>query len=381
MADKKRKVKKATVREPSVKNNGRKSRSRKKVVAGPKKKIAVKRGKKKAVSPVKKRSLGIAAPPLGKPKTAKQLDEQGAKQKRSLKKIWSRATTKETAVVTTNLLHIYLREISRAPLLNMQEEIYLALRIRAGSKTAKKRLVQSNLRLVVNVAKRYVNRGLALLDLIEEGNIGLMRAVEKFDPDRGFRFSTYAIWWIRQGISRAIANTARTIRLPVHMFENVSRMLDAQRKLYQTLGREPTVDEIAQKLDVSVKKVRDMLRLTHRTISMDTTIFGDNEDGKGIVDFIVDIKAENPAEEAFRDLRYSRLERMLRQLSSRERLVLEMRFGLGKSTFNTLEETGRHLGVTRERARQIESRALQKLKKLLDGKDQDYLNFLREKSI
>ncbi len=330
-----------------------------------------------------------AKPRAGKDKTKAKKAELSAKNAeerkklRSLKKMWRRAASagKDKEPVTTNLLHIYLREISRASLLTMEEEVSLARRLRAGSKAAKKRLVRSNLRLVVNVAKRYVNRGLALLDLIEEGNIGLMRAVVKYDPERGFRFSTYAIWWIRQGISRAIANTARTIRLPVHMFENVSRLLEKQRRLYQSLNREPTVDELAAALDLPPRKVREMLRLTQRTISMDTTLFGDREDGKSIVDYIVDIKAENPEEEAFRDLRYSRLEKMLRQLSPRERLVLKMRFGLSESVFHTLEETGQHLGVTRERARQIESRALQKLKKLLEGKDKDYLDFLREKGV
>ena len=262
--------------------------------------------------------------------------------------------------IANDSIRLYLCEIGRVPLLNAKEEVDLARRIAKGDQSAKGKLAEANLRLVVSIAKKYIGRGLSFLDLIQEGNIGLFRAVEKFDPNRGFKFSTYATWWIRQAITRAIADQARTIRIPVHMVETINKLTHAQRRLVQELGREPLVEELAAEMDMDIKKVRHILKISQDIVSLEAPV-GTEEDSK-LGDFIEDDEALSPAESTNRQLLKENIHEMLQYLSPRERKIIEMRFGLRDGVGHTLEEVGKEFNVTRERIRQIEAKVLQKLK-------------------
>ena len=254
----------------------------------------------------------------------------------------------------------YLREIGRVPLLKPDEEYELAKKVAEGSREAKQKLIEANLRLVVSIAKRYIGRGLPFLDLIQEGNKGLIRATEKYDYRRGFKFSTYATWWIRQAITRAIADQARTIRIPVHMVETINKVYRTTRQLTQKLGYEPSAAEIAQELDIPVSKVKTVFKISQGTASLQAPV---GEDGDSVLgDFIEDSVQLSPYEEASRELLKENIDEVLSSLTDREAKVLRMRFSLDGDQPHTLEEVGRHFGVTRERIRQIEAKALRKLK-------------------
>jgi RNA polymerase primary sigma factor len=257
-------------------------------------------------------------------------------------------------------VRMYLKEIGRVDLLSAQEEIKLAKRIEQGDEEAKRRLAEANLRLVVSIAKRYVGRGMLFLDLIQEGNMGLIKAVEKFDYDKGFKFSTYATWWIRQAITRAIADQARTIRIPVHMVETINKLIRVQRQLLQDLGREPSPEEIAEDMDLTPDKVREILKIAQEPVSLETPI--GEEDDSHLGDFIEDQDATSPSEHAAYELLKEQLEDVLDTLTDREENVLRLRFGLDDGRTRTLEEVGKVFGVTRERIRQIEAKALRKLR-------------------
>jgi RNA polymerase primary sigma factor len=257
-------------------------------------------------------------------------------------------------------VRMYLREIGRIPLLTRDQEIDLAQKTEAGDARAKEKLTSSNLRLVVSIAKKYIGRGMSFLDLIQEGNKGLIRAVEKYNWKKGFKFSTYATWWIRQAITRAIADQARTIRIPVHMVETINKLIRISRKLMQTLGREPLPEEIAEVMEITPEKVREILKISQKTTSLETPI-GEDEDSY-LGDFIEDTKQASPYELTTQRLLRENIEEVLSGLSDRESKVLEMRFGLRGAKPMTLEEVGREFGVTRERIRQIEAKALRKLK-------------------
>ncbi|RJG39996.1 RNA polymerase sigma factor RpoS [Motilimonas pumila] len=258
---------------------------------------------------------------------------------------------------------LYLGEIGFSPLLTAEEEVYYARRALRGDEVARKRMIESNLRLVVKIARRYNNRGLALLDLIEEGNLGLIRAVEKFDPERGFRFSTYATWWIRQTIERAIMNQTRTIRLPIHVVKELNVYLRTARELAHTLDHEPTAEEIAEKLDKPVEDVNKMLRLNERISSVDTPLGGDSD--KALLDVIADEKSGGPESSTQTDDISSSLVHWLEELNAKQREVLARRFGLLGYEASTLEDVGREIGLTRERVRQIQVEALRRLKDVL----------------
>ena len=257
-------------------------------------------------------------------------------------------------------VRMYLKEIGKVPLLSPDEEIELAKKIELGDEEAKKKLAESNLRLVVSIAKRYVGRGMQLLDLIQEGNLGLIKAVEKFDYRKGYKFSTYATWWIRQAITRAIADQARTIRIPVHMVETINRLVRTQRQLVQKLGREATPEELAKELDMPVDRVRDIMKISQDPVSLETPI-GEEEDSH-LGDFIQDNNVEVPADAATYTLLHEQLMDVLSTLTEREQKVLRLRFGLDDGRPRTLEEVGRQFNVTRERIRQIEAKALRKLR-------------------
>ena len=257
-------------------------------------------------------------------------------------------------------VRMYLREIGRIPLLTRDQEIDLAQKTEAGDVKAKEKLTSSNLRLVVSIAKKYIGRGMSFLDLIQEGNKGLIRAVEKYNWKKGFKFSTYATWWIRQAITRAIADQARTIRIPVHMVETINKLIRISRKLMQTLGREPLPEEVAEVMEITPEKVREILKISQKTTSLETPI-GEDEDSY-LGDFIEDTKQASPYELTTQRLLRENIEEVLSGLSDRESKVLEMRFGLRGAKPMTLEEVGREFGVTRERIRQIEAKALRKLK-------------------
>jgi RNA polymerase primary sigma factor len=257
-------------------------------------------------------------------------------------------------------VRMYLKEIGRVDLLSAEEEIKLANRIEAGDEEAKRRLAEANLRLVVSIAKRYVGRGMLFLDLIQEGNMGLIKAVEKFDYRKGFKFSTYATWWIRQAITRAIADQARTIRIPVHMVETINKLIRVQRQLLQDLGREPTPEEIGEDMDLTPDKVREILKIAQEPVSLETPI--GEEDDSHLGDFIEDQDATSPSEHAAYELLKEQLEDVLDTLTDREENVLRLRFGLDDGRTRTLEEVGKVFGVTRERIRQIEAKALRKLR-------------------
>lgn len=269
-------------------------------------------------------------------------------------------------------VRMYLREIGRIPLLNTEDEIKLAKRIAHGDQLAKKKLTEANLRLVVSIAKKYIGRGLSLLDLVQEGNLGLQRAVEKFDYTKGFKFSTYATWWVRQAITRAIADQARTIRIPVHMIETINKLIRVQRSLVQELGREPTIQEIATELEMDEDKVNHIIKISQETVSLEAPV-GEEEDSR-LGDFLEDKESLSPEETAIYELMKGHVEDFLDILPPREQKILRMRFGLENGRSHTLEEVGQEFGVTRERIRQIEAKALKKLERHeLSSKLRDYL--------
>ena len=270
-------------------------------------------------------------------------------------------------------VRMYLKEIGKIPLLKPHEEIEYAKRMLEGDEIAKQRLVEANLRLVVSIAKRYVGRGMLFLDLIQEGNLGLIKAVEKFDYERGFKFSTYATWWIRQAITRAIADQARTIRIPVHMVETINKLIRVSRQLLQELGRDPKPEEIAKEMDMSEEKVREIMKIAQDPVSLETPI-GEEEDSH-LGDFIPDEDALAPAEAAAYSLLKDQIEEVLGSLNEREQKVLKLRFGLEDGRARTLEEVGKEFDVTRERIRQIEAKALRKLRHPSRSKKlRDYLD-------
>ncbi|MBN1333251.1 MAG: RNA polymerase sigma factor RpoD [Synergistales bacterium] len=263
-------------------------------------------------------------------------------------------------VSITDHVRMYLKEIGKTPLLKAAEEIELAKRVEQGDEAAKEQLIKANLRLVVSVAKKYMNRGMHLLDLIQEGGLGLMKAVDKYDWRKGFKFSTYATWWIRQAITRAIAEQSRTIRIPVHMVETINKMIRTSRRLMQQLGREPTDEEIAQEMEIGAEKVEDIRKVSQLPVSLETPV-GEEDDAE-LGDFIEDREVPTPDEAALENLLKEHLLEALEGLSEKERSVLKYRFGLGEEIPHTLEEVGNIFGVTRERIRQIESKALRKLR-------------------
>ena len=276
--------------------------------------------------------------------------------------------------VADDSVRLYLREIGKIPLLKADEELALAKRVVAGDKEAKDQMAEANMRLVVSIAKRYVGRGLDLLDLIQEGNTGLLRAVEKFDPDKGFKFSTYATWWIRQAITRAIADQARTIRIPVHMVETINKLLRTQRRLTQELNREPTNEEIAKEMEIDVEKVEHIMKIKQDISSLDASVRDDEEDSV-LGDFIEDEDTVSPEESATGQLLKEHVKDMLGALTEREQKILKLRFGLEDGKSHTLEEVGQEFNVTRERIRQIEAKALAKLCKHKDAKKlHDYIS-------
>lgn len=275
--------------------------------------------------------------------------------------------------VADDSVRLYLREIGKIPLLSAEEELALAQRVVKGDRDAKDKMAEANMRLVVSIAKRYVGRGLDLLDLIQEGNTGLLRAVEKFDPDKGFKFSTYATWWIRQAITRAIADQARTIRIPVHMVETINKLLRTQRRLTQELNREPTNEEIAKAMEIDVDKVEHIMKIKQDISSLDASIRDDEEDSV-LADFIEDEDTVSPEESATGQLLKEQVKDMLSALTEREQKILKLRFGLEDGKSHTLEEVGQEFSVTRERIRQIEAKALAKLRKHRDAKKlHDYI--------
>lgn len=275
--------------------------------------------------------------------------------------------------IADDSVRLYLREIGKIPLLKPDEELALAQRVVAGDKKAKDQMAEANMRLVVSIAKRYVGRGLDLLDLIQEGNTGLLRAVEKFDPDKGFKFSTYATWWIRQAITRAIADQARVIRIPVHMFETINKLLRTQRRLTQELNREPTNEEIAEAMEMEVEKVEHIMKIKQDIHSLDASVRDDEEDSV-LGDFIEDEDTITPEESATGSLLKEHVKDMLSSLTEREQKILKLRFGLDDGKSHTLEEVGQEFSVTRERIRQIEAKALAKLRKHKDSRKlHDYI--------
>ncbi len=275
--------------------------------------------------------------------------------------------------VSDDSVRLYLREIGKIPLLTAEQELELAHRVVAGEQIAKDQMAEANMRLVVSIAKRYVGRGLDLLDLIQEGNTGLLRAVEKFDPDKGFKFSTYATWWIRQAITRAIADQARTIRIPVHMVETINKLLRTQRRLTQDLNREPTNEEIAAAMEIEVEKVEHIMKIKQDISSLDASIRDDEEDSV-LSDFIEDEDTISPEESATNQLLKEQVKDMLSGLTEREQKIIKLRFGLEDGKSHTLEEVGQEFAVTRERIRQIEAKALAKLRKHRDAKKlHDYI--------
>ena len=294
------------------------------------------------------------------------VDENGEPAAISLKK-QKKVSKKEmsdmsapSGVKINDPVRMYLKEIGRVSLLTADEEVALALKIEQGDQEAKQRLAEANLRLVVSIAKRYVGRGMQFLDLIQEGNMGLMKAVEKFDYRKGFKFSTYATWWIRQAITRAIADQARTIRIPVHMVETINKLIRIQRQLLQDLGREPTPEEIGAEMDMPTEKVREILKIAQEPVSLETPI--GEEDDSHLGDFIEDQDTTSPEDHASYELLKEQLESVLDTLTDREENVLRLRFGLDDGRTRTLEEVGKVFGVTRERIRQIEAKALRKLR-------------------
>ncbi len=271
--------------------------------------------------------------------------------------------------ISDDSVRLHLREIGKIPLLSAEEELELAQRVVAGDKRAKDKMAEANMRLVVSIAKRYSGRGLDFLDLIQEGHTGLLRAVEKFDPDKGFKFSTYATWWIRQAITRAIADQARTIRIPVHMVETINKLLRTQRRMTQELNREPSIEELAKELEMEPEKVEYVIKIKQDISSLDAGVGRDGEDEDSVLgDFIEDEDGATPEESASSQLLKEQVQSVLGTLSEREQKIITMRFGLDNTKSHTLEEVGQEFAVTRERIRQIEAKALAKLRKHKDAK-------------
>lgn len=271
--------------------------------------------------------------------------------------------------ISDDSVRLHLREIGKIPLLSAEEELSLAQRVVQGDKRAKDKMAEANMRLVVSIAKRYSGRGLDFLDLIQEGHTGLLRAVEKFDPDKGFKFSTYATWWIRQAITRAIADQARTIRIPVHMVETINKLLRTQRRMTQELNREPTIEELARELEMEPDKVEYVIKIKQDISSLDAGVGRDGEDEDSVLgDFIEDEDSTTPEESASSQLLKEQVQAVLSTLSEREQKIVKMRFGLENGKSHTLEEVGQEFAVTRERIRQIEAKALAKLRKHKDAK-------------
>ena len=263
--------------------------------------------------------------------------------------------------ISEDSIQMYLREIGKVPLLSAEEELSLARRKEKGDKEAEKKIIEANLRLVVSIAKKFVGKSLTLLDLIQEGNIGLFKAVEKFDPKKGYKFSTYATWWIRQAITRSLADQSRTIRIPVHMVETINKFQQVQRRLIQDLGREPLPEEIAAEMGESVEKVRHIINISQETISLETSV-GEDEEDSTLEDFIEDVKNMTPDRVAALELLKDYVTEIISELTPREQKILEMRFGLKDGVAHTLEEVGQEFDVTRERIRQIEAKALERIK-------------------
>lgn len=271
--------------------------------------------------------------------------------------------------VSDDSVRLYLREIGKIPLLSAEEELKLAKKVQEGSKKAKDKMAEANMRLVVSIAKRYSGRGLDFLDLIQEGNTGLLRAVEKFDPDKGFKFSTYATWWIRQAITRAIADQARVIRIPVHMVETINKLLRTQRRMTQELNREPTIEELSKALEMEPEKIEYVMKIKQDIHSLDAGVGRDgDEEESSLGDFIEDEDTATPEESASGQLLKEQVQGVLSSLSDREQKIVKMRFGLENGKSHTLEEVGQEFAVTRERIRQIEAKALAKLRKHKDSK-------------
>ena len=272
--------------------------------------------------------------------------------------------------ISDDSVRMYLREIGKIPLLTHEEELRLAKKSVEGDRRAKDKMAEANMRLVVSIAKRYSGRGLDLLDLIQEGNTGLLRAVDKFDPEKGFKFSTYATWWIRQAITRAIADQARTIRIPVHMVETINKLMRTQRRMTQELNREPTVEELAKELEMEVEKVEYVMKIKQDITSLDAGVGRDGDDGEDstLGDFIKDEDTASPEDSASNQLLKEQVREVLSSLSDREQKIIKMRFGLDGTKSHTLEEVGLEFAVTRERIRQIEAKALMKLRKHKDSK-------------
>lgn len=271
--------------------------------------------------------------------------------------------------VSDDSVRLYLREIGKIPLLTSEEELELAQRVVAGDKKAKDKMAEANMRLVVSIAKRYSGRGLDFLDLIQEGNTGLLRAVEKFDPDKGFKFSTYATWWIRQAITRAIADQARTIRIPVHMVETINKLLRTQRRMTQELNREPTIEELSVELEMEPEKIEYVMKIKQDISSLDAGVGRDDDEADSVLgDFIEDEDTVSPVESASNQLLKEQVQGVLSSLSDREQKIVRMRFGLDNGKSHTLEEVGQEFAVTRERIRQIEAKALAKLRKHKDAR-------------
>jgi len=296
-----------------------------------------------------------------------------AKEKKAKKDKEMRAEAMDLGSIYDDSIQMYLREIGKVPLLASVEEIDLAKRIEKGDVVARKKLTEANLRLVVSIAKKYMGRNLGLLDLIQEGNLGLFRAVEKFDWTKGYKFSTYATWWIRQAITRALADQSRTIRIPVHMVETLNKYAQAQRQLVQDLGREPLPEEIAAEMGIEVEKVYHLKKISQETVSIDSPVGEDEGEDSSLGDFIVDEDTTKPNEMAGRQILKEYVQAILKDLDPREQKILKMRFGLEDGVTHTLEEVGEEFGVTRERIRQIESKALERIREHIDvNKLRDY---------
>ncbi len=305
--------------------------------------------------------------PTGKTTSSDAVRPQSGRE--DVKHAASSATVKEPPDTDAHFdaTRMYLNEIGFSPLLTAEEEVYFSRLAQKGDESGRRRMIESNLRLVVKIARRYINRGLAFLDLIEEGNLGLIRAVEKFDPERGFRFSTYATWWIRQTIERGIMNQTRTIRLPIHVVKELNSYLQAARRLAQSLDHEPNAEEIAELLDKPMKDVKRLLKLNERVTSVDVPISRDSDSGKTLIDSIPDEGNTDPSDLLQDEDVLANLETWIAQLSDKQREVVERRFGLHGYKISTLEEVGNEIGVTRERVRQIQMDALKRLREILES--------------
>lgn len=275
--------------------------------------------------------------------------------------------------ISSDSIQMYLREIGKIPLLTTEEEVSLARRKEKGDKDAEHKLIEANLRLVVSIAKKFVGKTLSLLDLIQEGNVGLFRAVKKFDHRKGYKFSTYATWWIRQAITRALADQSRTIRIPVHMVETINRFQQIQRQLIQDLGRDPTPEELASEMGEEIEKINQIIKISQDTVSLEVPVGGDEDEDTSLQDFIEDVKNVSPSRAAGLEILRDYVQKAVKNLSPREQKILEMRFGLADGVTHTLEEVGQEFGVTRERIRQIEAKALEKIQSMdVVGKLRDY---------